>query len=396
MKRNTGITRKNPIVFIAVTLSLLTVAPLALADWLDVIAENITVTNVRTGQSGTTVTAQAGDSLQIVCAEWVGLAAGHDVWETKTVQRWENRVMVDGNSVAIFNPTIAPGTMIGHKEGSSGIGGIGGYMSQNGLADIRNVYPPVSWIATGAGNHEARCVLNQPKQISDHVPTNNVATALIVVAATPQKPQANPPVSLLPATATGTLKRPEPTNTQRSGRTSPAANGSGAGTATAAATGLRAINARGAERDNAAVHVIEAESLIATASVSGGQMVRQEMAGFGAGWGGNAQLFWRPPAPAGSKPRLLTEFALPGAGTYDLVLYYTTAPDFGQFTVYIDGTNSTKHDGYGSQVGLRQALLGRYQLASGRHELAFEVTGKNQQSTNYVVGVDRLQLTSVP
>ena len=146
----------------------------------------------------------------------------------------------------------------------------------------------------------------------------------------------------------------------------------------------------------AAVHVIEAESLIATASASGGQMVRQEMAGFGAGWGGNAQLFWRPPAPAGSKPHLLTEFVLASAGTYDLMLYYTTAPDFGQFTVYIDGTNSTKHDGYGSQVGLRQALLGRYQLASGRHELAFEVTGKNQQSTGYIVGVDRMQLTSVP
>ena len=71
------------------------------------------------------------------------------------------------------------------------------------------------------------------------------------------------------------------------------------------------------------------------------------------------------------------------------------APDYGQFTVYLDGTHATKHDGYGPQVGLRQALLGRYPLTAGRHELAFEVTGKNTQSTGHIVGVDRLQLTRV-
>lgn len=59
-------------------------------------------------------------------------------------------------------------------------------------------------------------------------------------------------------------------------------------------------------------------------------------------------------------------------------------------------TGQSGQDGYGPKVTLRQSLLGRYQLASGRHELTFEVTGKNQQSTNYIVGVDRLQLTLVP
>jgi hypothetical protein len=120
------------------------------------------------------------------------------------------------------------------------------------------------------------------------------------------------------------------------------------------------------------------------------------MAGFGSGWGGNAQLFWRPPAPAASKPHLLTEFMVPGAGTFELVLYYTTAPDFGRFTVYIDGSKPKQQDGYGPQVALRQVVLGRYTLAAGRHELAFEVTGKSGQSTGYIVGIDRLQLTSIP
>jgi hypothetical protein len=142
--------------------------------------------------------------------------------------------------------------------------------------------------------------------------------------------------------------------------------------------------------------VIEAESLIGTAVASAGQIIRQDMAGFGSKWGGDAQLFWRPPAPAASKPQLRTVLRVPAAGTYELVLFYTTAPDFGQFTVYIDGSKPKLQDGYGPQVALRQAVLGRYTLAAGRHELAFEVTGKSGQSTGYIVGIDRLQLTSIP
>ena len=192
---------------------LIAISPIAVADWLDVIAEDIRVVNVRTGEAGTTVTAFEGDTLQVFCTEWVGLSSGHDVWETKTVQRWENRVTIDGQAVAIFNPTIAPGTMIGHKDGSSGIGGLGSYMSQNGLTDIRNIYPPVSWIATGTGNHEASCILNQPKQISDHVATNNVVKALIVVAAAPQpvpsSPQQTPPAPPTIASMTEPATRPE-------------------------------------------------------------------------------------------------------------------------------------------------------------------------------------------
>jgi hypothetical protein len=78
------------------------------------------------------------------------------------------------------------------------------------------------------------------------------------------------------------------------------------------------------------------------------------------------------------------------------VLYYTIAPDFGQFAVYVDGSNPTSHDGYGPQVALGQVSLGRHELQAGRHELAFEVTGKNPRSTGYIVGVDRLQLNLVP
>jgi hypothetical protein len=564
-------------------------------------------------------------------------------------------VLVDGQSVAIFNPTIAAGTIMGSSQSNSGFLGLGASHSKKGASYIRTAYPPVAWSAAAAGNHEARCVLNQPKQISDNSLANNVATALIIVEAAPQVVQAKPPESLPPSASVTTATPAAPAISQRTA--GPVSSESTDGNMTLA-TGTRAtggqtkstaappnpcqlavsyyvpqapvvessapslqagdqvqvqctfdkkkremewqqcdekakkeiqslkysqasgsrysgimiiddanvgvatsppdgsgftntrtwiFNAAGAHEvtcqvdnglyvaggdmpqflqagaslsvagksaspefrafDTASARrvstrsqvsgaepiatdgrirladqprtsggkgelinpslnpqpevpsskqvggndmvnpslnpqpevpsrklgndgaiaspagvplpdppspnlgnkapenftsatgaplVIEAESLIGTAVASAGQIIRQDMAGFGSGWGGNAQLFWRPPAPAASKPHLLTEFMVPGAGTYELVLYYTTAPDFGRFAVYIDGSNPKQQDGYGPQVALRQVVLGRYTLAAGRHELAFEVTGKSGQSTAYIVGIDRLQLSSVP
>jgi hypothetical protein len=307
----------------------------ASADWLDVIAERIEVKNLRTGQSGPNLLAQEGDVLEISCTEFIDLYGSHDKWVASTPQRWENRVKVDGKTLAIFNGELPQGTTFQKPK----------------FANRPKTYAPVQWVASGIGNHEASCVLNQPKKISDHVVSNNVINALINVTA-------SVPV------VKGTLKEPP----SRQVRPAPAA----------------------------VTIVVEAESLIATAVTSGGGMVRQDMTEYGSGWGGNAQLFWRPPEPSGAEPHLLTEFSVQRAGNYDLVLFYTTAPDFGQFTVHFDGRRLINLDGYGPQVGLTQILLGTYPLAAGRHELAFEVTGKSPRSTGYIIGIDRLQLNPHP
>jgi hypothetical protein len=320
----------------------------ASADWLDVIAESIEIRNLRSGQSGPNITAQEGDVLEISCTEFIDLYGNHEKWVAATPQRWENRVTVDGKTLAIFNGAFPQGMSI--EKGVR-------------FPPHPKTYPAVQWTAIGIGTHEASCVLNQPKKISDHVAANNVINTLINVTAAPKATALlttlpAPPAKQRPVASPGPMHVP------------PAAK--------------------------ATLVVVEAETLIPTAAISGGGMVRQDMAEYGSGWGGNAQLFWRPPTPAGTKPNLLTEFTLPSAGTYDLVLYFTRAPDFGQFTVYIDGSKPTNQDGYGPQVALGQVSLGRHQLAAGRHELAFEVTGKNPRSTGYIVGVDRLQLNSVP
>ena len=310
----------------------------ASADWLDVVAERIEVKNLRTGQSGPNLSAQEGDTLEISCTEFIDLYGSHEKWVASTPQRWENRVKVDGQTLAIFNGELPQGTTFQKPK----------------FANRPTTYPPVQWVASGIGSHEASCVLNQPKKISDHVASNNVINALINVAAK------GPVVK-------GTLKKPP----ARPAKIAP----------------VLVVPE---------VLVVEIESLIRTAVTTGGYLVRQDMTGFGAGWGGGAQLFWRPAESAGTEPHLLTEFSVQQAGNYDLLLYYTRAPDFGQFNVYFDGKKLVSLDGYGPQVGLNQVLLGRYPLAGGRHELAFEVTGKSPRSTGYIVGIDRLQLSPVP
>ncbi len=151
------------------------------ADWLDLVAEKIEVTNLRTGVTGTSVAAEPGDTLNVVCHEWIGLFGDHEVWQAGTIESWENRVNLDGKDIAIFRPTLAKGTIIGSQTSSSGVLGLGGTKTKKGAGDIRNVYPTVTWVAAGIADHEISCILNQPKTISDHKSDNNVARAFVFV-----------------------------------------------------------------------------------------------------------------------------------------------------------------------------------------------------------------------
>ncbi len=295
-------------------------------------------TQLRASGMAHPITVEEGQQVLLYC-DWTVTASNADrQWYAGGKEhRIPVRILVDDLTVGSFEGVLGPRTRIGNAGGSRGF-------SVNGESG------PASWTAKDPGAHQAVCVVNEPKAVSDQWPQNNT-TDPITIRVTSRTPPAK-----------ATRKRPQ--------------------------THLVVLAT--------AMTVVEAEATIPTATVSGGYMVRQNMAEYGTGWGGDAQLFWRPPMSAGSKPHLLTEFVLTAAGTYDLVLFHTTAPDFAQFTVYIDGRKSLDLNAYAPQVALAQVSLGRYNLEAGQHELAFEVTGKSQQSTDYVVGIDRLQLTPVP
>lgn len=143
----------------------------------------------------------------------------------------------------------------------------------------------------------------------------------------------------------------------------------------------------------ASTAVIEAEALLGTAKATAGGFQRQEMAGFGAGWGGNAQLFWRAPPPSGDGPRLIVFFDVPAAGSYDMTVFHTVAPDFGRYTFYVNDRVSSDVDGYHTGVALSRSVLGRQALVAGKNQLEVRVTGKNPASSGYIVGLDRIELT---
>ena len=118
------------------------------------------------------------------------------------------------------------------------------------------------------------------------------------------------------------------------------------------------------------------------------------MAGFGTGWGNGAQLFWRPPAAGESLLVPLT----PGlVGTYDLVLHYTVAPDYGTFSVMVNARLAADEvPGFGTRVEPRSVSLGRHELEGPETQFLFIVEGKDPRSTGYLLGLDRVELTPVP
>jgi hypothetical protein len=144
-----------------------------------------------------------------------------------------------------------------------------------------------------------------------------------------------------------------------------------------------------------AVVSIELENLVDAAKASGGQIVRQEMQGFGQGWSG-AQLFWRAPTPADTPirnwPHLSVSFAAPVADAYEAILHYTSAPDFGKFRVFLDGQAVADIDGYGPAVAPQARGLGPVKLGPSQHELVVTVFGKAGVSKGFSVGLDRIEL----
>lgn len=143
---------------------------------------------------------------------------------------------------------------------------------------------------------------------------------------------------------------------------------------------------------------IECEDWVGSAKASAGNVVRQEMSGFGAGWSGDAQLFWTPPPPVDKPirnwPNLRHGFKPPAAGTYEIILHYTAAPDFGTFRVFLDGDAVHDIDGYAPKVTPRSQSLGQHQLDAGNHEFLITVFTKSAFAKSFSVGLDRIELRS--
>ncbi len=169
------------------------------------------------------------------------------------------------------------------------------------------------------------------------------------------------------------------------------------GTWAGSATAQRLQQPKRVARSTAAV--VEVESLAPQARVTAGVVNVQDMRPFGTGWSGHAQLFWQPPPPQDQPirnwPALTLLLDQPGTGRFDLVLYYTVAPDYGTMRVFLDGKPTVDVNGWGTAVAVRKVRLGEVELTGTPHQLIFTVFSKDAASTSYFVGLDRIELVPV-
>jgi hypothetical protein len=136
--------------------------------------------------------------------------------------------------------------------------------------------------------------------------------------------------------------------------------------------------------------VIEGEALLETAKASDGPVEMQHMGPFGGEYSGEAQLWWRPQKAGES---LSLNLPVEKAGNYDIVGYFTRAPDYAQVSIQLNDQQAKPIDLYAPRVEPSGPIpLGRVNLAAGAAKLNIRVTGKSDQSSNYLVGLDAIEL----
>lgn len=140
--------------------------------------------------------------------------------------------------------------------------------------------------------------------------------------------------------------------------------------------------------------LFDAERLLSAgrATVSGGEAVAQDMAGFGPGWSNNAQLFWHGGA-LGATLDLLVD--VPADGAWDVVIELTQAPDYAQLAFEVDQQPvDRRFDGYAPRVvGPVTVPLGSFAMQRGQRQVSLKIIGRNPSSTGFLVGIDRIRLS---
>lgn len=136
---------------------------------------------------------------------------------------------------------------------------------------------------------------------------------------------------------------------------------------------------------------IEGEALVGQAQATAGEVQIQEMASFDGTWSGDAQLWWVDGRPG---DRLTLPLEAPAAGTYELIGFFTRAPDYGIIRLVVDGQAvGSLIDLYDPQVSATGPIsLGEVTLDAGANELVVEIVGKDVRSSGYgdgyLVGID--------
>ncbi|MBT4667399.1 MAG: hypothetical protein HOB63_12870, partial [Opitutae bacterium] len=119
----------------------------------------------------------------------------------------------------------------------------------------------------------------------------------------------------------------------------------------------------------------------------------QGMRNFGPQWSGDSHLLWNGIVGEAME----TNFEVSKTGRHRFTAVLTLAPDYGVFTVHLNGKVIREGvDLYARGVELARPLdLGEFELKAGPQQLSFTLTGGNQRArkfggTGYLMGIDYL------
>lgn len=140
---------------------------------------------------------------------------------------------------------------------------------------------------------------------------------------------------------------------------------------------------------------LEGEALVDKSRPEGGQLRAQPMAGFGPGWSGNSHLWW-----TGGKPGEVLTLKLEGLepGTHDLSLFPTTARNYAQVKIAING-QLLEVDLYSPDVLPGDPVrFKKVNVSPGEPlQVDIHITGANPSALpHYMVGIDRIEVAPVP
>jgi putative membrane-bound dehydrogenase-like protein len=135
----------------------------------------------------------------------------------------------------------------------------------------------------------------------------------------------------------------------------------------------------------------EGEALVEQAQSTPGQVRPQSMGGFGKSWSANSQLWW-----TGGKPGDVLTLKLAGIspGTHNVTLFPTTAHDYAQVKIAING-QLREVDWYSLKVLPGDPVRFEKVNVSPTEPLQIDIhiTGKNAEALErYMVGIDRIEV----
>ena len=129
-----------------------------------------------------------------------------------------------------------------------------------------------------------------------------------------------------------------------------------------------------------------------------GKSRSQGMRSFGTGWSGDAHLLWD--GKVGQE--MTTEFRIEEAGIYQVAAQLTLAPDYGIFSLSLNGKVLRRGiDLYDPKVIPAAPVdLGKLPLTRGKHTLSFKLTGANPkasmyQKSGYLMGLDFIKIVNL-